>query len=178
VEIADPNGFVFDGQRYLMFKNAFGHDAQRTSYLTITPVRPEGGGPGKWTDLLDLTGSDEDDVEGSALVLNPRPGEGGERRYVLFFTAGRFDNLNLKIEYATSQEVTGPYVRRGLLLGSGNVTLDGKKLFAPMGLDAVSRNVSEVVFEAWDSGGTSGPRRLHVAVLEYEGTGTRIAHVE
>jgi hypothetical protein len=66
----------------------------------------------------------------------------------------------------------------GLLLGSGIVTVDGKKLFTPVGLDAVSRNVSEVVFESWDSGGTSGPRRLYVAVLEYEGTEFKIAHVE
>jgi hypothetical protein len=108
VGTADPNGFVFGGQRYLVFKNAFGHDAQRTSFLAITPVGPEGGGPRKWTDLLDSTGRDENDVEGSALVLSPRLGEGGEGRFVLFFTAGTLDTLNLRIEYATSEEVMDP----------------------------------------------------------------------
>lgn len=86
VGTADPNGFAYEGERYLVFKNASGHDPQQTCYIAIEKVEANGYTPvagSKWTDLITSTAADEKDVEGSVLVKNPSNGG-----FVLVFTAG------------------------------------------------------------------------------------------
>ena len=96
---------------------------------------------------------------------------------MLFFTAGTFNTTDLRIEYATSEEVLGPYARRGVLIESG--VYDGARIEAPVGLDIVGGNASEVVFEAFgereDGEGTRRERLLYTATLRYEGVNVSLA---
>ena len=167
---AGPNGFTHAGERYLVFKNASGHDAQHESYIAIEQVGADGFTPlSPLTDLLNSTHADDNDVEGPALVQNPSNGG-----FVLFFTVGTFNATDLRIEYATSEAVRGPYVRRGVLIKTG--VYDGTRIEAPVGLDVVNANVSEVVFEAFGKDREGRRERLmYTATLRYEGTDVRLA---
>ena len=94
--------------------------------------------------------------------------------FVLFFTAGTYNKTNLRVEYATSKTLLGPYRRRGVLLKSG--TYDHIKLSAAVGLDVVNTNPTEVTFESYgeDSRGTR-IRQMYTAILEYDGTKVSLA---
>jgi hypothetical protein len=148
----------------LVFKNASGHDPGKTCYIAIERVEANGYAPvpgSRWIDLLDSTSADENDVEGSVLVRNPSNGN-----FVLFFTAGTYNTTNLRIEYATAEKVLGPYTRRGTLLKTGRY--GGVDVVSPVGLDVVSANASEAVFEAWRSE-EEDVRVMYTVVLRYEG---------
>lgn len=164
IGIADPNGFTYDGDRYLVFKNASGHDAQQTCYIAIEKVEANGYTPAagtKWTDLINSTHADENDVEGSVLVKNP-----SNNGFVLFFTAGTYNTTNLRIEYATAEKLLGPYERKGVLLKTGSY--GGVKIVAPVGLDVVNGNVSEAVFESYREE-NDRDRLMYTVVLKYKG---------
>lgn len=82
-----------------------------------------------------------------------------------FSQQGTYNTTNLRIEYATSEKVLGPYEPRGTLLKTASY--GDVKIVAPVGLDVVGSNVSEAVFEAWKDGGNR-ERATDTVVLKYE----------
>lgn len=165
---ADPNGFVYNDTRYLVFKNASGHDPEHQSYIAIEGVQSDGYTPTtQWIDLVNSTAADDRDVEGSCLAVNPSTPD----NFVLFFSTGTFNTSDLKIQYATASSLLGPYERHGVLLETG--IYGQHNITAPVGLDVVSSNVSQAVFEA------IGPdhkrsRKMYAVELDYNDTGVAI----
>lgn len=165
--IADPNLLRYKNDNYLVFKNASGHDPQKQSYIAIESVKANGfTSTSRWTDLINSTDADQRDVEGPCLVANPAV----NNQFALFFTTGTFNTTNLRIEYAVSNQIDGPYDRKGILLESSEYS--GLNISAPVGLDVVPTNVSQAVFEAFDATGVR-PRRMYAVELDYsDGTVT------
>ena len=104
------------------------------------------------TTLLDNGGvEDEGTVEGPSLVQSGN-------KYVLFFSSGCFTGPNYTVNYATANDITGPYKRAvQALFVTGNYSLDG-----PGGM-SMYKDAKHMVFHARYGKG----RALYDAVISF-----------
>ncbi|KAF2723867.1 glycoside hydrolase family 43 protein [Polychaeton citri CBS 116435] len=145
----DVSGY-FDqqtSQRYVVYKidgNAIGHGGECGN--TVAPIAPTPimiqrvgnngrdliGGPSQ---ILTNIASDGPYVE--APVLNKMNG-----KYVLFFSANCFATPKYDVQFATADNILGPYTRRGQIFKTGS-----KGMTAPGGLD-INTNGNKAVWHA------------------------------
>ncbi|KAK3902616.1 putative arabinan endo-1,5-alpha-L-arabinosidase C [Staphylotrichum tortipilum] len=173
----DPAGFKDPrtGKRYLLYKvdgNAVGEGGECNNGVEPAKGTPivmqevDGGdgvtlrGEGVEVWDRDAAGGDGPLVEAPDLVYDERH-QGG--RYVLFYSNHCFDGPGYSVNYAVSVEggnVTGPYERGGLLVGTG----DGFNVTAPGGA-ASAEGAGWMVFH----GDCPSGRCLFGAGLEVDG---------
>lgn len=173
----DPEGFRdADGTRYLVYKidgNSFDKPGRpfRATPLMLQRVAADGytleGSP---VPIMDRIASDGPLVEAPSLGRYPRAGQ--PDLYVLFFSSNMFSGPGYDVKYATSESITGPYVRGDTpLLQTGDGP--GRALIGPGGLD-VGVSSTQVVFHSITKG-TMGPhehldRPLWTAEITIQGT--------
>lgn len=119
----DPDGFVdtnsADAAHYVVYKvdgNTIGHggachNSKKPTVSTPIMLQRVSSDDGYTTigepvELLHNTPTDGPDIEAPALVFHP-----GSGLYFLFYNSGCFLLPRYRIEYATSQTLTGPYTR-------------------------------------------------------------------
>ena len=113
----------YGGERYIVVKvqNADGSKGKNTKTpLVLYEVDSQDGITlkGSPVTLLDNDGkADADSIE-SPTLYKTRKG-----KYVLFFSRGNTVSPHYTISYAVSNKLTGPYVRKGDILGSGDYGL-------------------------------------------------------
>lgn len=69
--------------------------------------------------ILDRIASDGPLVE-APVIIN---GSGGDSSYLLFFSTHCFTDAAYDVQYASAPAITGPWTRRGHLLGTGDYGL-------------------------------------------------------
>jgi beta-xylosidase len=155
----DPDGFIdindIDAAHYVVYKvdgNSIGHGgACKNTRQPIVPTMlmlqrvssADGYTPlGDPVELLHNIVADGPNIEAPALVFDH-----GTGLYFLFYNAGCFKSSKYRIEYATSDTLTGPYVRNPTpLLVTGDTAAHVQR---PGGLDfnANGSNGSRVIFQ-------------------------------
>ena len=163
-----PDAFVApSGERYVVFKNGSAFDPEHTSHVALQKVGDNGyDKEGDFQELVHSTQAGDNDTEGPAIVA--RPGGG----FALLFVVGFYKSTDYRIEYATADNILGPYERQGVLLHTG--TWCGVKITAPGGPDFVNGNPRRIIFMA-DKDGGYGVRQLHTAILQYNGNQISLA---
>lgn len=133
----DPAGYFDpkDGTRWITYKidgNAIGHGGECGN--TVAPIVPT-------PLMLQQVGQDGVTKIGNPVAILRNGNQDGayieapaltklNGKYILFFSPQCYSTPKYKVEYATADNIKGPYTRRGQLLATGT---DGLK--APGGLD-------------------------------------------
>ncbi len=103
----------------------------------------------------------DNDTEGPALVANP-----SIHGFVLFFVVGFYKNTDYRNDYATADQITGPYQRQGILLKTG--TYQGVNITAPGEPDLMGTSATEMILMG-DKDSSYGLREMYTAQLTYDG---------
>ena len=142
----------YSGQRYIIYKVQNANNSASTP-ITLQAVTNDGitllGDP---ITLLDNDTEDYGSIEAPSLYKTP------DRKYVLTFSRGNTAMSQYTVSYAVASNVTGPYVRKGDLLKTGDFNLNG-----PGGAD-FNFNGERMLFHEMGQG------------VGWEYNGTRVMH--
>lgn len=141
----DPDGFKDPntGKQYVIYKvdgNSVGHGGScknTVAPIVATPILLQEVSPDDGVtpvaaaiQLISNDAADGPVVEAPTLAYDP-----STKQYILFFTSGCFTTSTYNIQYATAQNIAGPYTRHGMFLKTGdtvaNVQIPGSPDIEP-----------------------------------------------
>ena len=151
----------FGGQRYIVYKVQNANNSASTP-LTLQAVGNDGITLiGTAVTLLDIEAEDSGSIEAPSIYKTPG------NVYVLTFSKGNTATPEYTVSYAVAANVTGPYIRKGDLLKTGDCNLNG-----PGGAD-INFNGERMVFHAMGQSigcEYEGLRVFHAADIEVDDT--------
>ena len=154
-------------ERYILFKNGSFGGAEKNkelSHITLWQVSADDG-VSKVGDPVPLTQSSENAIDEESPALTEMP----DGRWLLLHTEGVW-NQNYTTLYAVSEgeDIKGPYHDyhlNGVLLATGNTTVNGKEFWRPGGPDFVD-GTDDFIFAAMQNE-QSPARQIYAARISY-----------
>jgi hypothetical protein len=162
------DGFVQGNDRFIVFKNSIAVAPEQTAHIALQKVEANGYTTiGDCEEMVHSFPNGDNDTEGPAVVANP-----SNNGFVVFFVVGFYKNTDYRNDYATADQITGPYQRQGMLLKTG--TYQGVNIKAPGGPDFMGTSAREII-SMGDKDSSYELREMYTAQLTYDGHSASLA---